>query len=75
MLKTSGHTLSFALNMLAVHQEEQEALYQHIQEILPDGRLPVSARDYHFSSHQVGLCVQTYEDAPRLKRVTAYVVP
>jgi hypothetical protein len=30
--------------MLAVHQEEQEELYQHIQDILPDGRLPVSAK-------------------------------
>ena len=43
--KTSGHTLGFALNMLAVHQEEQEALYQHIQKVLPDGRLPVSEND------------------------------
>ncbi|KAF9643013.1 cytochrome P450 [Thelephora ganbajun] len=51
--ETSGHTLCFALNMLAVHQEEQEALYQHIQHILSDGRLP------------------TYEDIPRLNRVTA----
>ena len=30
--------------MLAVHQEEQEALYQHIKGVLPDDRLPVSAR-------------------------------
>jgi len=51
--ETSGHTLSFALNMLAVHQEEQEALYQHIQSVLPDGRPP------------------TYEDIPKLNRVTA----
>ena len=29
--------------MLAVHQEEQEALYQHIRSILPDGSPPVSA--------------------------------
>jgi len=28
--------------MLAVHQEEQEALYQHIEGILPDGRPLVS---------------------------------
>ena len=28
--------------MLAVHQEEQEALYQHIEGVLPDGRPPVS---------------------------------
>ena len=41
--KTSGHTLCFALDMLAVHQEEQEVLYRNIQEVLPDGRLPVSA--------------------------------
>jgi cytochrome P450 len=45
--QTSGNTLAFALNMLAVHQEEQEALYQHIQEILPDGRLPVGVHDGH----------------------------
>jgi len=38
--EASGHTLSFALNMLAVHQEEQEALYQHIKSVLSDGRLP-----------------------------------
>ena len=31
--------------MLAVYQEEQEALYQHIKSVLPDGRLPVSAHD------------------------------
>ena len=33
------------LNMLAVHQEEQEALYQPIQAILLNGHLPVSVRD------------------------------
>jgi hypothetical protein len=42
--KTSGHTLSFALNMLAVHQEEQEILYQHIQDILPNRRQPVRSK-------------------------------
>ena len=42
--QTSGHTLCFALSMLALHQEEQEALYRHIQDILPDGRLPVSVQ-------------------------------
>jgi hypothetical protein len=30
--------------MLAVHQEEQEELYKHIHDILPDGRPPVSAK-------------------------------
>jgi len=32
--------------MLAVHQEEQEVLYQHIEDVLPDGRLLESA---HYS--------------------------
>ena len=45
VLQTSGHTLCFVLNMLAVYQEEQEVLYQHIQDVLPDDRLPVSAQD------------------------------
>ena len=45
MSQTTGHALSFTLNMLAVHQEEQEALYQHIQTVLSEGRLPVSAHD------------------------------
>lgn len=45
--QTSGSTLSFTLNMLAVHQEEQETLFRHIQDILPDGRQPVSAKGRH----------------------------
>ena len=42
--QTSGHTLGFALNMLAVHPEEQEVLHKHIQDVLPNGRLPVSVK-------------------------------
>jgi len=42
--QTTGHTLCFALNMLAVYQEQQEALYQSIQEALPDGRPLVSVQ-------------------------------
>ena len=38
--------------MLAVHQEEQEALYQHIQDVLPDGRLPVSAQSRRNSGYE-----------------------
>ena len=41
--ETTGHTLSFAINMLAVHQEEQEVSYQDIQEVIMGGRLPVNA--------------------------------
>ena len=38
--------------MLAVYQEEQEALYQDIQEVLPDGRLPVSVQVRPHPGHQ-----------------------
>jgi cytochrome P450 len=40
--QTSGHTLGFALNVLALYQDEQERLYEHIKQVLPDGRMPVS---------------------------------
>ena len=57
--------------MLAVHQEEQEALYQHIKSVLPGGRPPVSAHGCHLSRHQAQLYSQVYEDIPKLNRVTA----
>jgi len=38
--------------MLAVYQEEQEALYQHIQDVIPDGRLPVSAHMHRRSRYR-----------------------
>ncbi|KAF9267532.1 cytochrome P450 [Marasmius fiardii PR-910] len=37
--ETSSHTLSFAFGLLALHQDEQEKLCQHIISICPD-RLP-----------------------------------
>ncbi|KAH6912979.1 cytochrome P450 [Coprinopsis sp. MPI-PUGE-AT-0042] len=39
--ETSAHTLCFAFGLLALHQEEQEKLYQDITSALPDKRLPV----------------------------------
>ncbi|KAH7905463.1 cytochrome P450 [Hygrophoropsis aurantiaca] len=38
--ETTAHSLCFAFAMLALYPEEQEALYQHIQSVLPDGKLP-----------------------------------
>ncbi|PCH40705.1 cytochrome P450 [Wolfiporia cocos MD-104 SS10] len=37
---TTAHSLAFALILLALHQDEQRALYQHIKSVLPDGRVP-----------------------------------
>ena len=47
IIDISVHTLCLALNVLAVHQEEQETLYRHIQDVLPDGRLPVRVQNCH----------------------------
>jgi cytochrome P450 len=41
-MQTTGHTLAFALANLALHQDEQEVLLNHVQSVLPDGSLPVS---------------------------------
>ncbi|KAH7923074.1 cytochrome P450 [Leucogyrophana mollusca] len=38
--ETTAHSLCFAFAMLALYPDEQEALYQHIQSVLPDGRIP-----------------------------------
>jgi len=38
--ETTGHTLCFTFALLALHPDEQESLYQHIKQLLPDGRLP-----------------------------------
>ncbi|KAI0078339.1 614 534 cytochrome P450 [Panus rudis PR-1116 ss-1] len=38
--ETTAHTLAFALALLALHQDEQEALYQDLKKNFPDGRIP-----------------------------------
>ncbi|GJJ06950.1 hypothetical protein Clacol_001146 [Clathrus columnatus] len=39
--ETSAHTLCFVLGLLAIEQEEQEKMHQHIISIIPDQKLPV----------------------------------
>ncbi|THG95398.1 hypothetical protein EW026_g6249 [Hermanssonia centrifuga] len=39
-LQTTAHTLCFTFALLAIYQEEQEILYQHIKSVLTDDRLP-----------------------------------
>lgn len=38
--ETTAHTLCYAFGLLALYQDEQETLYQHIKSIIPDGRTP-----------------------------------
>jgi cytochrome P450 len=39
--ETTAHTLCFALGLLALYPDQQEILFQHIQSVLPNGRLPM----------------------------------
>ena len=39
--ETTAHTLAYAFILLALHQEEQEAIYQNIKSALPADRKPV----------------------------------
>jgi cytochrome P450 len=41
MVQTASAALCFALVLLALHQDEQNKLYEHIMQVLPDGRVPV----------------------------------
>lgn len=38
--ETTAHTLAFTFILLALYQDEQEKLYQHIKSVVPDDRLP-----------------------------------
>ncbi|PCH40910.1 cytochrome P450 [Wolfiporia cocos MD-104 SS10] len=38
--ETTAHTLAYTFIMLALYQNEQDILYQHIKSVLPDGRIP-----------------------------------
>jgi len=48
--ETTASVLSFAIGLLATHQEEQQELYEHVRSVVPDGRLPVRQGSCH------GLC-------------------
>ena len=41
-VETSGHTRAATLGFLGIYQEEQEAIYEQIMEVVGDGRDPVN---------------------------------
>ena len=45
--ETTASVLSFAIALLAIHQDEQKELYKHIRSVVPDGRLPVCRSSCH----------------------------
>lgn len=48
-LQTTAHTLSFVIGLLAIEQEEQEKLYQHVISAAPNDEKLVRVR-CHFSN-------------------------
>jgi len=38
--ETTAHTMCFCLGLLALEQDEQEKLYQHIKSVVPNGEVP-----------------------------------
>ncbi|KAI0811261.1 cytochrome P450 [Irpex lacteus] len=38
--ETTAHTLCFTFGMLALYQDEQDKLYEHIKSVIPDGSIP-----------------------------------
>ena len=39
--ETTAHAIAFTLGLLALYQDEQQKLFEHIMSIIPDGRIPV----------------------------------
>ncbi|KIP01299.1 hypothetical protein PHLGIDRAFT_507626 [Phlebiopsis gigantea 11061_1 CR5-6] len=56
--ETTAHTLCYAFGLLAMHQDEQERLYQHITSVLRDGRLP-EYEDYNSLSYCQAVLYET----------------
>ena len=39
--QTTAHALAFTFALLALYQDEQEKLLEHIKSVVPEGRMPV----------------------------------
>jgi len=74
LVQTTAHTLCYTFAMLALHQDEQEILYQHIRSVHPDGRLPVRTSCHvHNSRLTTAKLLQTYKEMPLFTRSMAWV--
>lgn len=68
-LQTTAHTLAFTFALLALYQDEQETLYQHIKSVLTDRRIPVGiklSRPFCRLNRSSTPLLQTYEDMSHL---------
>ena len=40
--QSTAHTVAYAFALLALYQDEQDKLYEHLKSVVPEGRMPVS---------------------------------
>ncbi|KAG8885166.1 hypothetical protein FRB97_001984 [Tulasnella sp. 331] len=69
--ETTAHGLAHALGLLAIHEDEQQRLYDHIEDVLEGGREPASLLYARVSQHILITSLQTFEDVGKLTRVLA----
>lgn len=70
--QTTSNTLAFAFGLLAIYQEEQQRLYEHIMGIC-QGRVPVRRLPSIIFLAVLTLGQQTYDEMGKFTRVLAYV--
>ncbi|PCH40911.1 cytochrome P450 [Wolfiporia cocos MD-104 SS10] len=66
--ETTAHSLAYALILLALHQDEQEALYQHIRSVLPDGRVS-SYDDMNQLTYSLAVFLETLRMFPPVNMI------
>lgn len=56
--ETTAHTLCYTFGLLALYQDQQEILYQHIKSIIPDGRMP-TYEEMNLFTHSMAVFYET----------------
>ncbi|KAF4621313.1 hypothetical protein D9613_000776 [Agrocybe pediades] len=69
--ETTAHTLSFTFGFLALYQDEQEKLYQHIKSVLSDGRMP-TYEDMPLLTYSMAVFYETLRLFPPVVNIPKY---
>ncbi|KAI0732805.1 cytochrome P450, partial [Fomitopsis betulina] len=69
--ETTAHTIAFAFVMLALYQDEQEKLYQHIMSVAPGDILP-SYEDMGKLSYAMAIFLETMRMFPPVINIPKY---
>ncbi|KAF9075519.1 cytochrome P450 [Rhodocollybia butyracea] len=69
--ETTAHALCFALALLALHPTEQETLFQHINSVLSDGRIP-TYQEMPLFTHTMAVLYETLRMFPSVNAIPKY---